>query len=263
MSLLYTIIANKIILIFNLNINIGIIEDKKNIVIPEIIIKFSSETNLNNSIQLMENIGIIKFVNEFYNYFDKKYNSILSLNFYEQKINKKILVNNFIDNTKDRLEKNKNEKLKNNNSINNNNKLNFNQINNQEKIKENERKKKNVLKNILSILFDIEIVKKKMNKSLKGSKEEVYYLLNIKWLKKYIELKNIKEIVVDLSQNQIIESYVNRQQEENILYYNSAISDLMRSVEEKKISAINNNDDDRYILLDNDLCDLEFSLIKI
>ena len=116
-ELLYTIIDNKIILIFNLNINIGNIEDKKNIFVPEIIIKFSSETNLNNSIQLMENIGIIKFVNEFYNYFDEKYNTILSLNFYEPKINKKILVNNFIDNTKDRLEKIKKQKLKNNNSI--------------------------------------------------------------------------------------------------------------------------------------------------
>ena len=55
------------------------------------------------------------------------------------------------------------------------------------KNQENQRKKKQSLKVVLSIMIDLEIVKRKMSKSLKDSNQEKYYILNYKWFLNYIK----------------------------------------------------------------------------
>ena len=111
-EVLYTIIDNKIILIFNHNINIGIIDDQKNIFVPEVIVKFDTKENFEYMIQLINKHGINKFIKHFDNHFDKN-NLILSLNITKHKSNNNILFNNFF-NSNDLSKDKKQNKLKTN-----------------------------------------------------------------------------------------------------------------------------------------------------
>ena len=143
-----------------------------------------------------------------------------------------------------------------------------NELNKKIELKENninlEKLAKNriSLQNVLSIMIEAELIKKKMKKSLKGSKEEKYYFLNSNWLNKYIELKNMKEIIDNLIEDKIIESYIKNKNEENIVQYNLSISEIMKNIDENKIKKISINNDDLYLLSDKKLFKLKYSLIK-
>ena len=102
-------------------------------------------------------------------------------------------------------------------------------------------------------MIETELIKKKMYKPLKGSKEERYFFLNSKWFKKYLELKNMKEIFDNLIEDKIIESFITNKTEENILQYNLIISEIMKNIGQKKIKQISTNNDDLYYLSDKKL----------
>ena len=255
-EVLYTIIDNKIILIFNHNINIGIIDDQKNIFVPEVIVKFDTKENLEYMIQLINKHGINKFIKHFDNHFDKN-NLILSLNIDKHKSHNNILFDNFF-NANDLSKDKKQNKLKINNNLDFNSKINSEKI----KEKENENKRITSLQNVLSIMIETELIKKKMYKPLKGSKEERYFFLNSKWFKKYLELKNMKEIFDNLIDDKIIESFITNKTEENILQYNLIISEIMKNIGPKKIKQISTNNDALYYLSDKKLYELKLSYIN-
>ena len=199
----------------------------------------------------MSKHGIKQFAKYFYNHFDEKSNLILSINNNNSKPKKEILFNNFF-NSKDFSKKRNKQVLKSINKSDINLKINLEKL----------FKNRISLQNVLSIMIEGELIKKKMKKSLKGSKEEKYYFLNSNWLKKYIELKNMKEIIDNLINDKIIESYITNKTEEDIVQSNLFISEVIENIDENKIKKISINNDALYLLLDKKLCELKYSLIK-
>jgi hypothetical protein len=53
------------------------------------------------------------------------------------------------------------------------------------------------LRNILSIILDIEKIKHKMNMNLYSGSSDEYYLLNYDWFKKYLELNNVNDTIYE------------------------------------------------------------------
>ena len=72
----YLVIFDKIVLIFNQNINIGILNKKSNEFIPEMIIKFDSSDDLENMIEIMSNYGFQTFETKFNSVFEDSNNFI-------------------------------------------------------------------------------------------------------------------------------------------------------------------------------------------
>ena len=248
----YIIIEKKILLIFNFNINIGILDEKSNAFIPEVIIKFEKKENLSEIFNLIRNNGIKVFIANFKILFQNSNCDILILGSNDEIENKKIKFNNFFneDISQKQFEKEKNK---------NPPKINikgFIQMNKEKKIK-----KANPLKNVLSVILDAEIIKKKSSKSLTQSKEEYYYLLNFKWFQKYIKMNKLNEIFDYLINNNILESYINDEFGENISINNINISEIIAYLgtnDQKSNNLITNN----YLSIISDH-KTDFSFIKI
>ena len=204
----YTIIDHKIILIFNHNINIGILDENNNTFVPETIIKFEEKKDLNHMIQKMNKHGISLFESYFKTFYDNTNNFIFSLKNKNEsnQNNNGPKINNFFNN----------KPINDNKRIPNELNINTSEIKKQMKLmqeKENQKKRILSLRFVLSLMIDIEKVKRKMIQSLKGNKGEKYYLLNNKFFTQYISIKNMKEIINHLIDNKIIESYMGNESE--------------------------------------------------
>ena len=190
----------------------------------------------------MSNNGINKFESDFKENFDKTNNYIDFIKPKEEENRDKVKRNNFILSKQFKFNKNFNN-------------ININEFMNGPKIKlikEKEKKKKNLqsLKNIISLMIDSEIIKRKMSKSLKENKIENYYLLNYKWIQEYIKLHQIEKIYKYLKDNKLIESYINKEIEDKILENNFNINEIIFNLDQnllKNISKPNNYIKDLYI----------------
>ena len=210
----YIIIEHKIILVFNHTMNIGILDQDNGVFIPEAIIKFKSNEVLNDIINKMIKYGIQFFESNFEILNNNANNSILLLRNKDENAqqNKGPKINNFFNkNTTQIMQQNSNERIFDASKIKNQIRL--------KKEKENEKKKIQSLKSVLSMMIDNEKIKRKMTKSLKGSKKENFYLLNKSWFTKYIKLKNMTEIINDLIERKIIESYIRYEAIRNKIIY--------------------------------------------
>ena len=225
----YIIIENKIILKFNNNINIGILDMKNNTFVPETIIKFETEDDSEEMIQKMINYGISDFESSFSALYKNSNNSIFSLKSNNESKKIDIKINNFFESKKD----NSNEKIFNTADIKKKMLL--------KKAEVEEKNKKQSLINIISLMIDTKIIKRKISQSLKEAKQEQYYLLNYEWFKKYIQLKNMTEIFNYLNDNKIVESYINDKNEENITQNKSnIISEIMINLGNEMKNKISN-----------------------
>ena len=245
----YIIIENKIILLFNQNMNIGIIDKNNNTFIPETIIKFE-EKYLNDIIQRMNFNGISQFESDFKSIYSNTNNLIYSLKTKNENIKK-------------------NNEPKFNNFFNNNPLKNINKADKESEIKKqikllqiqkSLKKRIHSLKLILSLMIDIEKIKRKMTQSLKGSKKEKYYLLNNKFFNQYISLKNMKEIIKHLIENKIIESYMGNENEE--LENSYIISEIKQNLDKNMIDKIFSVNEHLSKLLDDENIKVDRSYIK-
>ena len=228
----YTIIHDKILLIFNDNINIGILEDKSNVFIPETIIKFDTDDDLKKMFYIMITQGIEKFESDFNLYFVNSNNFIKILksnNDIKTKEGPKI--NNFFE------KKSIQEKQISKSSI--KKALRNKQGSAFDKVQEQKPKPsiKQSLKIILSVLIDSEIIKRKMTESLKGSIEEKYYLLNDEWFKAFVKAYQINEFFDNLVKSKIIEEYIDKEINEKYfvtkLNTSYILEDLYNNLENK------------------------------
>ena len=235
----YTIIEHKIILVFNHTMNIGILDQNNYIFVPEAIIKFKTNEDFNDIINKIIKYGI-NYVESYFQSINNNANiSILLLGNKDENYlqNKRPKINNFFNkNTTQIMPSSSNE-------------FNFetSKIKNQlrmEKEKENFKKKIQSLKTVLSMMIDNEKIKRKMNRSLKGSKEEKFYLLNKNWFTEYIALKKMTEIINDLIEGKIIESYIRNETDENNPQQNHlyTIEEIIKNLENDKIGKISCND---------------------
>ena len=116
------------------------------------------------------------------------------------------------------------------------------------------------LKNILSIIIDIEKIKYKMKMPLKSGKSDESYLLNYDWFRKYLELTNVDDEVyehlVKSIKNNINISNINVQNE---MLIEKAISLINPDIKMK----IKNDRENYYKLKNNDLFNLDSSIITI
>ena len=208
----YTIIHDKILLIFNDNINIGILNDKSNVFIPETIIKFDTDDDLKKMFYIMINQGIEKFESDFNIYFENSNNFIKILKFNNDiKTKEGPIINNFFE--KKSIKEKQSSKSSNKKALRNKQGSAF------EEVQEQKPKPsiKQSLKIILSVLIDSEIIKRKMNESLKGSIEEKYYLLNEEWFKAFVKAYQINEFFDNLVKSKIIEEYIDKEINEKYL----------------------------------------------
>ena len=199
----------KLILIFYSFINIGFLDDNK-VFQPEMIINFN-KNYLNKIIHEIKTSDYESFKKSFekfsnfnnYKIFITEQNDIVSK---KSKDNDNQIQN--IDNINNLQNLNFDSEEKNNilfnlNISNNNN--NLKQLNNQ-----NDYIKIKVI-NLISILIDSEIIKKKMKYSLSTNHKKYYsqyYIINYNWFKNYIELNNMKNIYDYLINNRIIENII-------------------------------------------------------
>ena len=250
----YLIIQNKIILIFNNNINIGILEEKSNIFLPETIIKFDKIDTLNSMLVIMSKYGIQAFESNFHEIFKNTNNFIKIICDKKEKSNKDIKRNNFIDIDSSQQSQNYTD-------------FNFNTSDIKKKIKKKqeeekekkEKKKLQSLKNILSVMVDSQLVKKKMSKSLKQSQKENYYLLNYKWFIKYIQSNNMKELFDYIISNNIVESYLNKENENNELNNNINFIEIIEKIDNNLLKNITISDNHIYELSKNNLYKVDHS----
>ena len=116
------------------------------------------------------------------------------------------------------------------------------------------------LRNILSIISDIEKIEHKMKMSLNSGTSEEYYLLNYGWFKKYLELNNVNdtlyEYLVKSVKNNINISNINMQNE---MIVSKIISQIKPNIKIK----FNQEKDNYYKLKDNELFNLESSSFTI
>ena len=223
---LYAVFQNKIILIFNNeNINIGILDYKSNKFIPEAIIKF---TNFKEIASEMKIFGINQFESYFNEIFKNTNNYIAFIKSKNEEVNKEIQINNFIGQNHSKIKQETN--ITNIDISANKRKMEM------KKNQEQQRKKLQSLKIILSIMIDSEIVKRKMNKSLKESREEKYYLLNYGWFINYIKINQFEEIFEYLVKNQIVESYLNKKIEDNIIDNDINIDEIILNLDKNIIN---------------------------
>ena len=130
----------------------------------------------------------------------------------------------------------------------------------QEEEKEKKEKKKlQSLKNILSVMVDSQLVKKKMSKSLKQSQKENYYLLNYKWFIKYIQSNNMKELFDYIISNNIVESYLNKENENNELNNNINFIEIIEKIDNSLLKNITISDNHIYELSKNNLYKVDHS----
>ena len=126
----------------------------------------------------------------------------------------------------------------------------------QKNIKENIIQYKE-LNNLISILIDFEIIKRKMKKplNLQNSHFEKYYLINYEWIKKYLELNNMVEIYNYLVKEKIVENIIN---DTNIIRRDKIIKEVFSKIDINLITNIHKNNQ-LYTLKDNQLSDISKS----
>ena len=220
---IYLTMHNKIILIFKNNLNVGILDDKSNTFKPETLIIFENKDVLPKWIYEIKEYGIQFFESNFKEIYKGTKNYIAFIKSKNEETDKEMKNKNLIDPSCSK----------------DNEEINIFEIDiskNKQKIKlkqkqEKEKKKLQSLKNVLSVMIDSEIVKRKMSKSLKESKQEEYYLLKYEWFKKYIKSNQLEEIFDYLVQNKIVESYLNNEIEENILENDININEIILDLE--------------------------------
>ena len=227
----YIIIHDKILLIFNDIFNIGFLDEKNNIFIPEIIVKYENRDDYEQMIQIIINQGIKKFESDFIKYFANS-NNFMNVIRSNKSIEKTdIKINNYLGKK----------------PFNNNN-------NDKPRILKPFLEKNNMesLINVLSAMLDTEIIKKKVSKSLKGNKEEKFYLLSYTWFKEYIKANNLFEIYDYLINNKIIESFMNKNIEKKEIQKKEIIIEIIDNLDKNLtnkiyevknyISGLSNND---------------------
>ena len=224
---IYYLIKNKqLYIIYNNFINIGILNDnifKTEIIIyndsneiPELLINriISNQYNIENIVMIGNKVG--KFSNTNEDVLILNNNILDKINLYK----KKIIGNN---NSTNNLNKSLNKKKFNNaTQIRHNNNLGHHIL---KKNSDNEKRRGNdqsftiinseqytKLTNVISILIDLEKIKKKMSLPLTQNNNpyEYYYLLNYEWFKKYIKLNNLTRIFNYLLNNNIVQDIINK-----------------------------------------------------
>ena len=248
-NMFYLISDNKLILNQNLNIFYGGINDNiiKEIPIyyPEIIIYCENKDELKNIYNLLKNRGIniiLKNSQRLNNNFTNigtynKINKILILNG-KYKIDKKEELNqgnyhlsekpsqnvgsgelgytlmhigNFLNN------ENQNTNVKYAHKNYNQNNHNFNEIKQNDKIaldtnkklEKNDKLIRKEVENLLNIIIEINLIRKKINEPLnKNSNFEIYYSLNRDWMKKYFNHYKILNMFYDKKINQLFEETI-------------------------------------------------------
>jgi len=182
----YLIGRKKLIIIYDNYINIGII-DNNCIFKSEKIFYYNIKDELNNKLIEINNIGFDNFEDIFIQEFNKPFNQnkINKNDDITMKNKKTILpynnytkVNNFIEN--------KNSML-----LGNSNLMNLKMTQKFLKSKNDGMNKE--IRNIISIIIDLENIKNKMKMPLISNNLDEYYLLNYNWFKKYLELNNVNE----------------------------------------------------------------------
>ena len=183
----YLIGRKKIIIINDNYINIGIIDDNC-IFKSEKIFYYKTIDELNSKLIEINIIGFDSFEDIFNQEFKESFNQkkINKNNDIKMKNKKAILPqNNFIQNTK-------NIKIdKNSMTLNNSNIKNL-KIAQKLLISKNDGMNKEI-RNIISIMIDLENIKNKMKMPLISNNLDEYYLLNYNWFRKYLELNNVNE----------------------------------------------------------------------
>ena len=126
----------------------------------------------------------------------------------------------------------------------------------QKNIKENIIQYKE-LNNLISILIDFEIIKRKMKKplNLQNSHFEKCYLINYEWIKKYLELNNMVEIYNYLVKEKIVENIIN---DTNIIRRDKIIKEVFSKIDKNLIINVHKNNQ-LYTLKDNQLSDISKS----
>ena len=117
--------------------------------------------------------------------------------------------------------------------------------------KESKKDFRQPLKNILSVMIDLEKIKRKISKSLKENKEEKYFLLNYKWFKKYIKLNHMDEIFNYLTLNKIVESYINNNYTENTFQNDIYISEILQNLDSELKNKFNETNNFNFNLPDH------------
>ena len=251
----YLVIFDKIVLIFNQNINIGILNKKSNEFIPEMIIKFDSSDNLENMIAIMSNYGFQTFETKFNSVFEDSNNfiKIIKSKEKEKKDEKSLSQINEFEKLKDPNQKlflHLRNKLLNNLDINKSKKSE----------KETKNKKNHAIENILSVLIDSEIIKEKLSNSIKEGKEEKYYLLNYSWFKKYIksnQVTNLFESLINIVKSYINGNLINKVNKKEI------ISEIIKNLDTNIPRKITNTDDYNSLLNDKKSYKAEFDYIRV
>ena len=251
----YLVIFDKIVLIFNQNINIGILNKKSNEFIPEMIIKFDSSDDLENMIEIIANYGFQTFETKFNSVFEDSNNfiKIIKSKEKEKKYQKSLSQINEFEKLKDPNQKlflHLRNKLLNNLDINKSKKSE----------KETKNKKNHAIENILSVLIDSEIIKEKLSNSIKEGKEEKYYLLNYSWFKKYIKSNQVTNLFESLIN--IVKSYINGNLK-NKVNKKEIISEIVKNLDTNIPSKIINTDDYNSLLNDIKSYKAEFDYIKV
>jgi ubiquitin C-terminal hydrolase len=225
----YITIDHKIILIFNKNINIGLLDEHNNIFIPQIMIKFEEKDDLISMINNMLNIGVHNFVKYFKNNFMNRNNFIEDIN------SNNIKTNEIKNNSQNIFLENQTSKDRNKN-------ISVNRFDNilEDNIDKKSKKNLKPLQNVLYAMIDSEIIKRKMSRSLiENNDKEKYYLLNYEWIKNYIKLNNMTEIIDFIVSNKIIETFLNNEIEDNILQNDINVSELIFNLEQSNPKLLN------------------------
>ena len=255
----YIIIHQKILLIFNQNINIGILDEKSNIFVPEIIIKYDIKKDLDDMIYMMKNNGIDNFVSNFSGIYNDTNNHILLLKDIDENQNQnqknEIKINNFF---KEVTQQNNGKKInENKNNFDNNRKLEL------KKLQEKKQKQILSLKILISIILDSIIIERKTAKSLKGNNQEQYYFMNYKLFRKYIELKKVTEIYESLIANKIVESLIDEEIDDIFSLKELNVGEIIANLGEKKINNIQVINGNEHLLFGKNISQLDYSyLIK-
>ena len=212
----YFIGDKKLIIIYNNNINVGVIDDNC-VFESKQKIHYNTEEELNCILNQIKKKELDNFQNNFNNDFNEPKNT-------EKPINndiKIIQIETVNSNYKNRLKivNDKNTPKGNNGhaSPGNINMMIINKIANNLNIDGMNKE----LKNILSIIIDSEKIKYKMNYKmnipLNSGNSNEYYLLNYAWFRKYLELNNINDAIYDhlenLVKNNINITNINNQNE--------------------------------------------------
>ena len=137
-----------------------------------------------------------------------------------------------------------------------------NEAKNSKNPEEADKNKKQSLINIISLMIDSEIIKRKISKSLKEANQEQYCLLNYEWFKKYIQLKNMTEIFNYLNESKILKSYINHKNEENIIRNKSnIIAEIIVNINNEMKNKISNPNNYISTLSNSELQQLEKAII--